>query len=346
MFLYFAYLIIFILVCLSIKKKSAVGDFLEIETTKNFSGLFVLFVFLAHFSQYSFPPKYIQILQKAIGQLIVVPFLFVSGYGVTLSFLNKPNYKKTFFAKRIFPLYFQFAVAVFLYCILDFAITREISSEKIKTYLLSFTGFRNVGNSNWYVVAIIFCYLTSFLGFIKKSKFSIWTSFFLICAYVIAMYILSFEFHWFNTVLAYFAGELCAYNKDKILKRLSKFNGDGKKMGGGYVCVVLLEIVLFGGLFIMYWLLKNDLLRSIFYNLVSAAFCLLFATLTFKFDFKQPVFSFLGKHIFSIYILQRIPMILFSKFINNSFLLFILCLCSTLLLAVIFDFGVKKVLKK
>lgn len=96
----------------------------------------------------------------------------------------------------------------------------------------------------------------------------------------------------------------------------------------------------------MYWLLKNDLLRSIFYNLVSAAFCLLFATLTFKFDFKQPVFSFLGKHIFSIYILQRIPMILFSKFINNSFLLFILCLCSTLLLAVIFDFGVKKVLKK
>lgn len=339
MFLYFAYLIIFILVCLSIKKKSSVGDFLEIETTKNFSGFFVLFVFLAHFSQYSVSPKYIQILQKTMGQLIVVPFLFVSGYGVTLGFLNKPYYKKTFIQRRILPLYFQFAVAVFLYCILDFAITRDVPSEKIKTYILSFTGFKNVGNSNWYVVAIIFCYLTSFLGFIKNSKFSIWISFFLICAYVISMYILEFEFHWFNTVFAYFAGELCAYHKDKILKQLFKFNE-------GYVCIVLLEIILFGGLFIMYWLLKNDLLRSIFYNLVSAAFCLLFATLTFKFDFNQPLFSFLGKHIFSIYILQRIPMILFSKFINNSFLLFILCLCITLILAVIFDLGVKKIFKK
>lgn len=315
-------------------------DFLEIETTKNFSGLFVLFVFLAHFSQYSVPPKYIQIFQKAIGQLIVVPFLFVSGYGVTLGFLNKNNYKKTFLTKRVLPLYLQFAVAVFFYCILDFALTKETSAEKLKIYLLSFTGFKNVGNSNWYVVAIIFCYLTSFLGFIKKTKLSIWISFSLICIYIVVMFMLGFDFHWFNTIFAYFAGEFVAFYKDRILRWLSKLNG------GGYICIVLLELILFGGLFIMYWLLKNELLRSIFYNFVSVAFCLIFATLSFKLYFTQPVFSFFGKHIFSIYILQRIQMILFSKFINNSFLLFVMCLVVTLILSIVFDFGVKRVLKK
>ncbi len=227
MYLYVIYFLILILFFVSIHKKGISDSFLDIGTTKNFNGLFVLFVFFAHFSQYVGLPKYIDFLQKVMGQLIVVPFLFVSGYGVTLGFLCKQNYRKTFLSKRISFLYLQFAVAVALYCFLDLILTRQFNLEKAKLYLAGFTGLRSVGNSNWYVVAILVCYITSYLGFLTKSKFSVWVSLLLIFIYVCLIAVLGFDFHWYNTVLAYFAGEIVAFYKDKILMILKNISGGG-----------------------------------------------------------------------------------------------------------------------
>lgn len=117
-------------------------------------------------------------------------------------------------------------------------------------------------------------------------------------------------------------------------------------MGGGYICTVIFEIMLFSTLFIMYWLLKNDFVRVVFYNLVSVLFCILFVTLTFKFSLKNSVFTFLGNHAFSIYILQRLPMILVSRFVYNDFLFLMISIVATLFLALSFDCLCKKVLRK
>lgn len=216
MYLYIVYLLILILFFASIRKKNFSDSFLDIAMTKNFNGLFVIMVFLSHFSQYVELPKYIEVLQKIMGQLIVVPFLFVSGYGVTSGFLYKKEYKKTFLIKRVLYLYLQFVLVVSFYCLLDFILTKEFNLEKAMLYLRGFTGLKSVGNSNWYIVAILLCYLTSYLGFFKISKFSVWISFLLICLYAVLMFSFGFDFHWYNTVFAYFAGELVALYKNRI----------------------------------------------------------------------------------------------------------------------------------
>ncbi len=50
------------------------------EQTTCINGIFVLFVFLSHFGQYETMPWNGVLL--AIGQLMVAPFLFYSGYGI------------------------------------------------------------------------------------------------------------------------------------------------------------------------------------------------------------------------------------------------------------------------
>ena len=50
------------------------------EQTTCINGIFVLFVFLSHFGQYETMPWNGVLL--AIGQLMVAPFLFYSGYGM------------------------------------------------------------------------------------------------------------------------------------------------------------------------------------------------------------------------------------------------------------------------
>ena len=54
------------------------------EQTTCINGIFVLFVFLSHFGQYETMPW--NRLLLAIGQLMVAPFLFYSGYGIIFIF--------------------------------------------------------------------------------------------------------------------------------------------------------------------------------------------------------------------------------------------------------------------
>ena len=53
---------------------------LDKEQTTCINGMFVVLVFLSHFGQYEMMPWNKPIL--AIGQLMVAPFLFFSGYGI------------------------------------------------------------------------------------------------------------------------------------------------------------------------------------------------------------------------------------------------------------------------
>ena len=50
------------------------------EQTTCINGIFVLFVFLSHFGQYETMPW--NWLLLGLGQLMVAPFLFYSGYGI------------------------------------------------------------------------------------------------------------------------------------------------------------------------------------------------------------------------------------------------------------------------
>ena len=63
-----------------------------------------------------------------------------------------------------------------------------------------------------------------------------------------------------------------------------------------------------------------------------------------KIKIGNPALSMLGKHVFSVYILQRIPMTIFKRLglVNNNLNYFILCFAVTLLMAIVFDALMKK----
>ncbi|WP_285946200.1 hypothetical protein [Thomasclavelia cocleata] len=83
-------LIVFILYNIKFKKNDFFNDSCNIENTLSIKGIFVILVFFAHISEYLilnqniFDSSYFK-LKQAMGQLIVVYFLFFSGYGLFYS---------------------------------------------------------------------------------------------------------------------------------------------------------------------------------------------------------------------------------------------------------------------
>lgn len=71
---------------------------------------------------------------------------------------------------------------------------------------------------------------------------------------------------------------------------------------------------------------------------------LIVVLVSMKIKVGNPALSMLGRHVFSVYILQHIPMTVFKRLglINDNLNYFILCFAVTLLMAVAFDAVMKK----
>ena len=136
------------------------------EQTTCINGIFVLFVFLSHFGQYETMPW--NRLLLAIGQLMVAPFLFYSGYGIMEQIQRRGIvYIDSMPRKRILKFYIHFCMALFLYLILSFLLGKDYSFVRIA---LSFTALSSIGNSNWYVFAILVMYSIVYISFKQFKK--------------------------------------------------------------------------------------------------------------------------------------------------------------------------------
>ena len=87
--MFIAYLITFFVALFSIKPRimGFNSDYMSIESTRSIKGLFVIFVFFRHVQQYlvlsdHFLDRLFDLFDGILGQLIVVMFLFYSGYGI------------------------------------------------------------------------------------------------------------------------------------------------------------------------------------------------------------------------------------------------------------------------
>ena len=72
---------------------------------------------------------------------------------------------------------------------------------------------------------------------------------------------------------------------------------------------------------------------------------LVLVVLSMKIKIGNRLLQFFGAHVFSIYILQRIPMLLLSHFgyqEGHPYRFVVACLAATLVLAVLFDFATDK----
>ena len=98
---------------------------------------------------------------------------------------------------------------------------------------------------------------------------------------------------------------------------------------------------------IVYWIsFKNRIYGIEAYSVWASLFTLAVVMVTMKVSIKSTALEWVGKRVFSIYILQRIPMIVLTEtgFTQNSpYAFLVLVFLITLGIAVIFDYVTAKI---
>lgn len=294
--------------------------YMSVEQTTSVKGFFALLVFLSHVRGYldlgsGNSGEVFSSVLSHIGQLMVTMFFFYSGYGVFESYKRKPDYRKGFLRKRILKTLVHFDVAVFLFLLLDLFLHKEYPG---RNYYLCWTGWESIGNSNWFVFIILALYVITFLSFsitarVKEPE----KGHMAVLAAVIAMTSVLFVLlrfsdkndYWYNTIFCYSFGMLFSYFKDGIDRSLS---------GRIVFPAVLIAVIL---LFLLLYSFES----VVAYNMCACCFCFLISMITMRVKVSNAVLIWLGRHAFSIYILQRIPMIVLQEAGIADDMLFILC---------------------
>lgn len=318
----FIILIILLFLTSKIYIKKNNEEYMSKKQTTIINSMFLILVFYSHFFSYinevNQIDNYLKFIIQNVGQLMVTTFLFYSGYGIYESIKKNKQYKNNFFKKRFLPTFINFAIAIFLFIIVNILVGNKLNILKV---LLSFTGYEAIGNSNWYMFAIFCEYIFLMISFqlFKNDKNQIHGVLIFSIAYIIIISILK-ERHWYDTILCFPAGMYFSYFKCKI----EKYILNNKTYG----LTLITSLVLF----VLLYILHRSVSSVIIYNVISILFVFIIILLSIKVKFNNKMFEYLGKRLFWIYILQRIPMIIFKGMFNYQ-VYFVICIVITLILA-------------
>lgn len=335
------YFILFLLVVARLKysRQGFYADYLSFDTTNAIKGIFIALVFIKHATPYILNSGYVfddSLLSRAflfvnsqVGQWIVAMFLFYSGYGVTESIKKKGiPYIDSIPRKRILTTLVNFDIAVALFAVIALLLHKDYS---LKTYLLSFTGWESVGNSNWYIFVIMLCYLIAYVCFrvqVKRNTGHTYDVKAIMCMILLGISVIVLSYvkpsWWYDTMLCFGVGILYSVWRERIEVILKRY----------YWLMLPMVLVL------LYLLDKSPYyLHGLVHNAYCVVFCLLVVMLTMKIKVNNAVLIWSGKNLFPLYIYQRIPMIILSSICGGAFvasypvLYTFACLLITLLFA-------------
>ncbi|SHM13088.1 acyltransferase family protein [Ruminococcus flavefaciens] len=304
-----------IVVLTGAKKNIDINTSLDKKQTASINGFFVIMVFIRHFYQYISKSKFdvLSIIDLATGQLIVVSFMFFSGYALVKQWQKNKRYIDKI-PQKIISLYLIFGITVVLFLTIGI-----ISGNKydITTVALSFIGMRSVGNSTWYIVAILFMWLFSYIAFKQNVMHPIYLLSIFIISYIILMSQIK-EATFYNTVIAYLFGILVAFYEKMIISVLNK----------KYWLCLLLDILLIG---VCFYLQRY----FVVYEIMVLLFCTFLLLFSLKVRLYNNVLSWLSRYTLEIYLIQRIPMMIVQGKIKYSIVYFVICVLLTLGLALL-----------
>ena len=280
-------------------------NYLDKEQCSSIKGIFILIVFLRHILPYiqnagytmsSLPDQIFFFINQHIGQLLVAMFLFYSGYGVTESIKKKgQTYINSFPKRRILTTLINFDVAVLFFLFINILLGIKMSASQIA---LSFTCWESIGNSNWYIFVVILCYFITYISYvISKKHFVLITMVFSVIS-VLALFYFK-PTHWYDTLLCYPAGMMWSAKKENIDLFVKK-----------HYLAVLTSLL---AIFVMLHIHFLPYAHGLTYNMESIFFSIIIVLITMKARISNSILTWLGIHLFPLYIYQRIPMIVFSK---------------------------------
>lgn len=306
--------------------------YISVNQTTCINGLFTLFVFFSHAVTYINPDgamdKPYLAFKSYMLQMVVVPFLFYSGYGIMESIKKKGvSYVKQIPVNRFLKVLVHFDIAVAIYLLVNLIYGKTFS---IRHILLSLTGYESVGNSNWYIFAVLGLYAIVFVSFMLARKNHILGVIFatiLSIGFVYAQILLKRGSWCYDTIILFPVGMIFSLMKDTIEKIINK-----------HALIYPAAVIAAVAAYQFFYLRRSQGIE--FYSMWAILFMALIVLFTMKVSISNKILEFFGSHVFSIYILQRLPMIVFSKVgfaAANKYLFVVLCFIVTVILAILFD---------
>lgn len=338
-FLMFLFFVIFIIGIQFAPANQYYDDHISLEKSNSLKGIFVVFVFFRHLSQYvELTAGYERVfvfIDHYLGQMIVTMFLFFSGYGVMESIKKRgTGYALELPRYRALKVWVHFGVALLLFQAFNLATGKKFIPGR---FVLSLLCWESIGNSNWYIMAIILSYLAVFSAFWlcrgkeKQEGVQGYRNQALIATVFICLVIVVLIFcrpsRYYNTMLCFAMGlwySLYGMQVEQFIKRTA----------GRYWGMTLLSL----GAFYVCNHFRG--VHVVVHECAAMLFVWCVLLLTLKVCPDNRFLRFMGKHVFSIYILQRLPMRLFDKVLHWSdhiFLYFSASFVLTIVMAVVFD---------
>lgn len=327
------------------KKNEFIPDYCSPKNTATINGIFSVLIFFSHAVTYinvsgpTVTPY--NTFRTFMGQLVVVTYLFFSGYGIMESYKKKGrSYIKAMPFHRLFKTWLHFAIAMGMYAIVFLGIMkRERSWWAIA---LAFTGYGTLGNSNWYMFVTFVMYIIIFVSFIwfKKEKV---VPVILTCGLTVVFILwmmrvdLTDPFYnlmaprWYNTLACFPAGMVFSLIKptfDKIV------------MKNDLIWYTVFSVVFAG--FMYFYRIRYE--STTYHTLFAVLFAGVVVLFMMKVNIRSTILDWFGEHIFSFFILQRIPMLILREFnlhVNPVFFLLV-CFFGTVFLSVVFDEAMAK----
>ena len=339
---------LFVLLCLykvQLKPKNGgkyMTDYMSLEKTMSIKGIFIMIVFFNHFNSYLTFTSPVEVAYTKvfhfIGQAMVTLFLFYSGFGVMESIKKKGMaYVNKIPVTRILGTYFRFDIAVLIFIIVSAILGH---TYPVSQYLLSFTGWEAVGNSNWYIFAVVLAYFITFVSFefsrlvTKKASAQV---FHYLSAILVTMGCLAYivilgyfkikESYWFDTIICYACGMWYSLLKEKI----------DKIINSNLAVYAVFFAGAAAGLCVSFLKRNSHFAFTELYMLFFVAFVVI---LSMRVSFHNKILAWCGKNLFGLYIMQRIPMMIFKETgvaDFNVYLYFVLCVAVTVPVAWLFE---------
>lgn len=312
--------------------------YLQKNNTNRLRGILALGILLHHISLrcWAYFPFNIFI---RVGCLIVAVFFFLSGYGMYSSYQNNFNIFKLGFRKRLWRLLIPFLTFLLLYCIL---LIYNVGFQGLIIRLKDGRAGDTLGNWFVYELLIIYCLFFCVFCTLKiKENFKLLLFCLILLLFCSFLKLIGFGAWWYNAVMSFPLGILCALKKEKIIGILDSL----------WKNVFLILVCSLGYLFFRYLGNHVDNTCIIFISALLQApfFSLAVVCCTYRIQFTGSVLKFFGDISYELFLCQGMIIYLFGWNMyspKSDFVYMFAVGFSSLFIAVIFHFVFNKLLKK
>ncbi len=240
---------------------------------------------------------------------------------------KKDTYIRELPKKRLLTFYLNILILTGIYT----AFYAIIDPAKITLgeMITSFTFGETIISKGWYLQVILLFYILFYFAFrfLKKDSHAIALISVALLAYVVVCPLLGMPSFWYESVWAFVLGIVFARYRDKLQKILFSH----------HLMSFLASLAVFAISFVLAFILPWDILKIISKMVSSVSFCVLVLTVIKIIKVQNPIFRFLGKYSFEIYVFQGLAMQLWHNtyiYIENTLLYVALTVATILVISI------------